>query len=115
MSDSDSNPPKIEPFKIHAAEQSCAAANEALDNILKALINDGPIVEQITGLSDESVAYDYILSFIATQHNSFGAYADRITAMVCAAALARLARASRDQIDMTHFEKNMMGDNGNGR
>jgi len=92
------------PEQIHQLEQRWAYAENALDQILESLRDDIPKVSQATGLSDGSIVFDYMQAFIMTKEKQGSNH--WFTVVMCAAAMTRLARASRaDDELLTRLDK----------
>lgn len=86
--------PQPTPEQIHQLEQRWAFAEQMLDGALEALRHDIPIVSKATGLSDNSIVFDFMHAFIMQQELRVG-NSHQFTVAMCAAAMTRLARASR--------------------
>ena len=98
--------PEFEPTveQIHQMEQRWAYAEQVLDGMLDAFRQDIPKLFEITGLSDGSIAFDYVYTFIMGKEAQGSDH--RFTVALCAAAMTRLARASRaDEELLTRLDK----------
>lgn len=94
-----------EPHNVHALEQNWAQANALLDEVLKALIVDVPILAEATGLSDGSVVYEHARMYFRVQ-DSVSPMNILTTEILCAAAFTRLALKGRE-IDISELEKGL--------
>lgn len=95
--------------QIHQAEEIWAQASGILDEMLVKIVHDTAELKKLTGLSDASILFDYICTTLAMTHPHVRALTR--TEITCAAALTRLAQASRGETyDMTQFEKEIGDD-----
>lgn len=100
------------PEEIHRCEQRWGDAETLLARVMEKVLKDAPeALKKVYGLSDASIVFDYMLTFIKVQHMSDSA-SIRVTEVVCAAALTKLARsATGTDNDMAQFERNIKDDN----
>lgn len=93
------------PAEIAQVEQTYAKAAEQLDILINDVMTDIPTVTENIGLSDGSVVFQYVLSYIHHIHRT-DPMSVMQTAALLAAAATRLARTARgDDIDMSQFEQ----------
>jgi hypothetical protein len=90
------------PEQIHDLEQKWMIASGVLDHLMEAVETAPVALKIVTGLSDTSILFDYILTFIKNR-NKGNPESAKMTEVLCAAALTRLALGQG--IDMTAFEK----------
>jgi hypothetical protein len=97
--------------QLQGVEQRYAKAREMVEEIVDALVKDIPTIAEGTGMSDASVLFQYIYSFIIHQHRTLGLAAVRATEEGFAAALTILARNRHAPTDnMTEFEREVSED-----
>lgn len=102
--------PRPTPHQIHLLEQRWAFAEQMLDGILGAIQHDIPVVADVTGLSDGSMTFDYVHAFIVARQMQ--GEDPRYAVFMCAAAITRLARASRADNDLlAQLDKEIKDDN----
>lgn len=96
----------ITPTQIVELEHRWVNARTLLDKLLQVVTHDVPILNQITGLSDASLLFDFVYSFVMAQHNTGGPDAVQTTEVILAAAITKLARIQLGlDSDMSAFEK----------
>jgi phage gp36-like protein len=98
--------------QIHEIETRYAVANSMMDTALAALKHDMPIINAAAGLSDASILFDYVLSFIRHRHQ-VDPTAFVTTEIMCAAAFTKLAQGSSADDILAQYENEVSGDNDN--
>lgn len=94
--------------QLNRLEQKWHNANTILERVMETLKADIPALEAHFGQSDAAITYDWAMHCILNSYKTNPETAQKQTQLLCAAALTRLARASRiedrDHVDMTPFE-----------
>lgn len=108
--DPDDHQANQDPRIIQAADQIYAQANELLAQALAGINEIEPSIYAHAN-DDASVLFDYLKDFIKHTHALGGNRAVAMTTVICAAALTRLARASRVETDpLAHLDKEIEDD-----
>ena len=101
----DYDAPTVE--QIVFLEKRWVKARELIDDLMKNITHDMPVIAQATGLSDASLLFDFILHWVKMQQrtNPFG---PQITELLLAAATTKLALTmTGNEHDMAAFEKDV--------
>jgi hypothetical protein len=97
--------PDPTPQEIVELERRWVNARAILDELMKIVTHDAPILSKVVGLSDASLLFDFVYSFIIAQHNT-GPDAYRTSEIILAAAVTKLARMQLGlDMDMAAFER----------
>jgi hypothetical protein len=93
--------------QIVLLEKRWVKARELIDDLMRNITHDMPVIAKTTGLSDASLLFDFILHWVKMQNrtNPFGS---QITELLLAAAATKLAltMTGRDD-DMSNFERDL--------
>ena len=97
--------PPPTPPQIVELERRWVNARALLDELLKVVAHDAPIIGQMTGLSDASLLFDFVYCFIMSQDNA-APDAFKTTEIITAAAVTKLVRIRLGlDHDMSAFER----------
>lgn len=95
------------PEEVHKCEQRWSSAETLLDQVIEKLSANEAHLKETFGLSDASMTFDYMLTYLKYRHSQNLAEV-QMTEVVCAAALTRLARrAAGTDNDMAQFERKL--------
>src|SRR5258708_3357736 len=92
---------EIPPETLVYCEQAYAEANERLDGLVENIRDNIATRENVLGIKDDSYHYTWLRDFII---NNIAANGSLVTAVVCSAALFKLARTPQTPDPLAHLE-----------
>jgi hypothetical protein len=93
--------------QIVLLEKRWVKARELIDDLMKNVTNDMPVIAKATGLSDASLLFDFILHWVKMQNRTHP-FGSQITELLLAAAATKLALTMTGrEHDMSAFEKDV--------